>query len=66
MKEKYENPRYITMEEVEKHNSELDCWTVVNGKVYNITHFINMHPGGKAKIMKAIGINASEMFCKEN
>ncbi len=58
-----ENKKTYTLEEVSSHNSELDCWTVVNGKVYNITPFIKMHPGGD-KIHKAFGINATEIFSK--
>lgn len=63
MKKKYENPKQITLEELAKHNSEFDCWTVVNGKVYNLTQFVKMHPGGK-KILKAIGIDGTEIFSK--
>lgn len=51
------------MAEVAKHNSELDCWTVVEGKVYNITTFIKLHPGG-AKILRAAGIDGTDIFSK--
>lgn len=52
------------MEEVQKHNSELDCWTVVDGKVYNITHFIHRHPGGRGNILRSVGIDSTELFRK--
>ena len=63
MKKKYENPKLITLDEVAKHNSEFDVWTVVDGRVYNVTPFIKMHPGGK-KILKAAGIDGTEIFSK--
>ena len=31
LKQKYESASRYTLEEVAQHNSELDCWTVVNG-----------------------------------
>ena len=63
LKQKYENaPRY-TLEEIAQHNSELDCWTVVDGCVYNIAPFIASHPGGR-KILKAAGIDGTEIFSK--
>lgn len=63
LRQKYEHaPRY-TLEDVAQHNSELDCWTVVDGRVYNISPFIAQHPGGR-KILKAMGIDGSEIFSK--
>lgn len=39
-------PVPIPMSEVEKHGKEDDCWLVINKQVYNLTSFINEHPGG--------------------
>ena len=64
MKEKYENPKEYTLAEIAKHNSEMDCWTVVEGKVYNVTNFIKLHPGGK-KILRAAGIDGTDIFSKK-
>ena len=27
-------------------------WTLIDNKVYDITNYINMHPGGKRNILK--------------
>jgi cytochrome b involved in lipid metabolism len=63
LKEKYDNPKAYTIEEVAKHDSEIDCWTVVNDKIYNITPFLKTHPGGM-KIMKAAGKDGTDIFSK--
>jgi len=38
--------RIFTMAEVAHHRTADDCWIVHNHKVYDITGFINSHPGG--------------------
>jgi flavocytochrome c len=52
----------LTMEEVAKHNTEADCWVVVNGEVLDVTGFLNDHPGGKKAILLYAGKDASEEF----
>ena len=32
--------------EVSKHDKEDDCWIVINKKVYDVTKFVDEHPGG--------------------
>ncbi|KAI3843269.1 hypothetical protein MKW98_025288, partial [Papaver atlanticum] len=39
------NKRLITMDEVKQHRKEGSIWTVLKGRVYNITPYMNFHPG---------------------
>lgn len=36
----------ITLQDLNKHNTKTDCWIAVHSKVWDITDFINEHPGG--------------------
>jgi cytochrome b involved in lipid metabolism len=53
-------PEY-TIEEVEKHRSLDDFWTVIDNDVYNLTEFAHRHPGGNS-IMMAAGVDATVNF----
>lgn len=35
---------FVTTTEIEKHISKDDLWMVINGKVYDITPFVDEHP----------------------
>jgi cytochrome b involved in lipid metabolism len=37
--------RRIRWDEIMKHNTIYDGWTVLKGKVYNISSYIHYHPG---------------------
>lgn len=59
------NRRLISMDEVKKHNKTGDSmWTVLKGRVYNITPYMNFHPGGVDMLMKAVGRDGTLLFNK--
>lgn len=47
--------KQFTRAEIEKHDSEDDCWIVIDGKVYDATSVLSWHPGGKAPILGHAG-----------
>ena len=47
--------------DVAKHASSSDCWTIIDGGVYNITSYTSQHPGG-SQILQACGVDASQVF----
>lgn len=56
------NTQTLTAEEVARHNSANDCWIVINNNVFNVTPFINSHPGGAARIAGQCGRDATTAF----
>lgn len=51
-----------TMAEVQKHNSATSCWSDINGSVYDLTDWVDNHPGGKAAILMICGKDGSPLF----
>ncbi|KAG8986539.1 Cytochrome b2, mitochondrial precursor, partial [Tulasnella sp. 427] len=52
----------IPFQEVAKHNKKEDVWVVIRGEVYNLTDFINIHPGGVKVILQHAGQDATKIF----
>ncbi|KAL6450927.1 CYB2 L-lactate dehydrogenase [Candida maltosa Xu316] len=52
----------LTLEEVGKHNTKKDCWVIVHGKAYDLSDFMDEHPGGSAIILKYAGKDATKAF----
>jgi nitrate reductase (NAD(P)H) len=52
------------MAEVEKHDTDDDCWIVVKGKVYDVNKYLEegSHPGGNASITMNAGSDSTEDF----
>ena len=52
----------ITVAEVLKHNTVSDCWSVVNGNVYDLTSYVSNHKGGPAVIKAICGKDGTKAF----
>jgi len=51
-----------TMAQVAANNSAKSCWAVIEGSVYNLTAWINSHPGGSGAILSLCGTEATASF----
>ncbi len=47
-----------TKEEVAKHNKSSDCWLILDGEVYDVTKFLESHPGGEEILLDLAGTTA--------
>ncbi|XP_078170249.1 cytochrome b5-like [Carex rostrata] len=54
--------KVFTLEEVSKHNSNKDCWLIINGKVFDVTKFLEDHPGGDDVLISSTGKDATDDF----
>uniref|UniRef100_A0A1D1XKU4 Cytochrome b5 n=1 Tax=Anthurium amnicola TaxID=1678845 RepID=A0A1D1XKU4_9ARAE len=50
-----EELKKIPNSEVRNHTSRNDCWLVIHGKVYDVTKFLDVHPGGHEIMLHASG-----------
>ncbi|ONK70082.1 uncharacterized protein A4U43_C05F30050 [Asparagus officinalis] len=58
------NRRLISLDEVKQHKTEGSVWTVLKGRVYNISPYMKFHPGGVDMLMKAAGKDCTALFNK--
>ena len=51
-----ESPHVYTREEVRSHSSpETRIWVTLGCEVFDVTEFVDLHPGGPSKLMLAAG-----------
>ncbi|CAK9163451.1 unnamed protein product [Ilex paraguariensis] len=54
--------KVFTLAEVSDHTTSNDCWIVISGKVYDVTKFLEDHPGGDEVLLTATGKDATDDF----
>jgi len=52
----------ITMEELAKHNTRKDAWICVEGRAYDISNYVERHPGGWLPIANLAGKDVTDAF----
>ncbi|GMT30313.1 hypothetical protein PFISCL1PPCAC_21610 [Pristionchus fissidentatus] len=52
----------VTAEELVKHNKQGDCWVLLFGQVYDVSPYLDYHPGGVPELMRAAGTDATALF----
>jgi L-lactate dehydrogenase (cytochrome) len=51
-----------SLEEVQRHNSADSCWIIIENNVYDVTEFLDSHPGGRDIILKYAGKDATLVY----
>ncbi|XP_051737483.1 cytochrome b5 [Ctenopharyngodon idella] len=54
--------KYYRLSEVEERNSFKSTWIIINNKVYDVTKFLEEHPGGEEVLREQAGGDATESF----
>ncbi|XP_026869109.2 cytochrome b5 [Electrophorus electricus] len=54
--------KYYRLSEVEERNSSKSTWIIINHKVYDVTKFLEEHPGGEEVLREQAGGDATESF----
>ncbi|XP_002122197.2 cytochrome b5 [Ciona intestinalis] len=57
-----EEKKVFRLEEVKKHNNVQSAWIVVHNKIYDVTKFLEEHPGGEEVLLEQAGQDATESF----
>lgn len=52
----------LTRLEVAKNNMVQSLWFIIDSKVYDVTDFLDAHPGGEAVLKQVAGQDATEAF----
>ncbi|XP_075272682.1 cytochrome b5 isoform X2 [Opisthocomus hoazin] len=54
--------RYYRLEEVQKHNNSQSAWIILHHRIYDVTKFLDEHPGGEEVLREQAGGDATENF----
>ncbi|KAJ3549747.1 hypothetical protein NM208_g337 [Fusarium decemcellulare] len=52
----------ISAADVSEHSSRASCWVIISGNAYDVTDFIDQHPGGARAILRVAGKDATQEY----
>lgn len=52
----------LDMELISQHASIDSCWLLIDGKVYDVTSYLRLHPGGQPIVLPFCGADATSAF----
>eukprot|EP01084_Bolivina_argentea_P250604 419957_1 len=56
------NEKEYTWQEIAKHNTDESLWVYSDDKVYDVTKFIDRHPGGRDMLLLMAGRDLTDLF----
>ena len=54
--------KLLDMVEVAKHNTNMDCYMVINNKVYDLSGYASSHPGGTRNVVNYCGKESTTAY----
>jgi len=48
--------------EVAQHKTRSSCWVIINSKAYNVTEYLDRHPGGATILLQYAGQDATAIY----
>lgn len=60
--EQDEADQTLTLDEVQENDGPDSCWAAIDGTVYDLTDWIDAHPGGPDRIEQICGTDATDAF----
>uniref|UniRef100_A0A8C5F9K1 Cytochrome b5 n=1 Tax=Gadus morhua TaxID=8049 RepID=A0A8C5F9K1_GADMO len=54
--------KYYRLSEIEEQNTFKSTWIIINNNVYDVTKFLEEHPGGEEVLREQAGGDATESF----
>ncbi|CAH2041701.1 unnamed protein product, partial [Iphiclides podalirius] len=54
--------REISSEEVKKHRDSKSVWIIIHNDVYDVTSFLEEHPGGEDSLLEVAGEDGTQGF----
>ncbi|KAL3040313.1 hypothetical protein OYC64_011360 [Pagothenia borchgrevinki] len=57
-----ESVKFFRLSQIEEQNSFKSTWIIINNSVYDVTKFLEEHPGGEEVLREQAGGDATESF----